>query len=254
MDTERLSALQRNKALLSTAMAGYVEWVRTNYEPLRETMPKFREMKRAELRDKLPGTHPRTPDAAAALLAGVEVFRAFARAAGVLDDSEEKEFVEKAISGVIEAARAHVEVTSGGDPATRFVELLGSMFAASRVYVRDRKTGKYPSGWKDLGWEDETGNYLSETYRPVRGAVFMGWADETNLYLAKDAAYAAVAAFAQKGTIPFGIKPGALWQSLARSGASLADEGRADTLARVEGKPQRVVQMRRDAIFKEVIS
>jgi hypothetical protein len=48
--------------------------------------------------------------------------------------------------------------------------------------------------------------------------------------------------------IPFGIKPWALWEALAKSEVSIAIEGRIDTVTRVPGKPKRVVQIPRVAI------
>ncbi len=38
----------------------------------------------------------------------------------------------------VEAARAHVAATSGGDPSTRFVEILLSLFEAGRAHLEDR--------------------------------------------------------------------------------------------------------------------
>ena len=84
---------------------------------------------------------------------------------------------------------------------------------------------------------------------PVRGASFVGWVDEYYLYLDKDAAYAAVSGFAQRGGIPFGIKPGALWKALARSGMSLTDPGRTDTVVRVEGRTRRAMQVPRATVL-----
>ena len=75
--------------------------------------------------------------------------------------------------------------------------------------------------------------------------------DDALLYLEKDAAYA-VTGFTQRGGIPFGIKPRALWTALKRAGLSLASEGRTDTTARVQGETKRVVQIRRAATREEV--
>src|SRR3712207_9009307 len=53
--------------------------------------------------------------------------------------------------------------------------------------------------------------FRSEGVNPKKGAEFIGWADDAYLYLEKDATFAAVAGFAQRGGIPFGIKPRTLW-------------------------------------------
>jgi len=147
-------------------------------------------------------------------------------------------------SRIVEAAKAHAEATKGGDPATRFVEILASLFEGGRVYVKHKDTGKHPSGCVRLGW-DET----EESYEPKRGADFIGWAGDVHLYLDKDAVYAAVVSFANRGGISFGIKQRALWDSLKRSGMSLTNDGRADTTARIEKKPQRVIQVAKETIL-----
>jgi hypothetical protein len=170
---------------------------------------------------------------------------------GVLDEKSGEEFLARASAGVMEAARAHTEATQGGDPATRFIEILRSLFDAGRVYARDRETRKEPPDFEEMGWERYETQY-EEGVNPKKNAEFIGWTDDTHLYLDKEAAYAAVAGFAQRGGIPFGIKPRTLWAALKRTGLSLADEGRTDTLARVEGNPKRVVQIRRGALREEV--
>ncbi|MDQ3638767.1 MAG: DUF927 domain-containing protein [Actinomycetota bacterium] len=249
VDLGCLSELQRQKDELSKAMAGYVEWIAPHYEEHAKKLPDRRDVLRNELRPELAGSHPRTPDAAAALVVGVGMLFSYAVNVGALDEQESLELFQRAKTGIVEAAKAHVETTSGGDPATRFVEVLRSLFAAGKAYARDRETGEEPSGHEDLGWEDETDEKAAGVYRPKRNADFVGWADEEHLYLDREAAYATVAGFTQKGGIPFGIKPRAVWGALKRAGINLPDEGRTDTTARVGKKSKRVVQVPRAAIF-----
>jgi hypothetical protein len=249
VDIGRLSELQRQKGELAKAMSGYVAWVGGRYGELEERLPAFRNEIRETVREKLPNSHPRAPDAAAALVAALETLRDFCVATGVLDVAKAEEMHARATGGVIEAARLHAEATSGGDPATRFTELLRSLFAADRAYVRDRETGEQPPDWRELGGWEETDD-TSELCRPARGAEFVGWADEGHLYLDRDNAYAAVASFAAHGGIPFGIKQRALWGSLKQAGLNLADQGRNDTTAWVCGKSKRVVQIARRAVFE----
>ncbi len=167
-----------------------------------------------------------------------------------MDLAEADDFLAEAREGIIDAAAAHVEATMGGDPATRFMELQRSLFAAGRVYVRHRETGSQPPGWRYLGWE-ENDALAGEPYRPKRGADFVGWADEEYVYLDKELAYAAVAGFAQRGEIPFGIKPLFLWRELKRAGVSLTNPGRTDAVARIEGKTKRVLQISREVLSGE---
>jgi hypothetical protein len=239
----RLSDLQQNKTMLARAMAGYVAWVRPRHDELSRTIPASQKALRDRLRSELEGSHPRTPDAAASLVAGLKTLRSYAVDVGAVNREAADELVARASAGIVEAARAHAEATRGGDPATRFMEVLRSLFAAGKAYVRHRETGKQPPAWKELGWEESNDDVVGEMYRPKRGAEFVGWADDAYLYLDRETAFAGVAGFAQRGGIPFGVKPRALWGALARSGISLSDPGRSDTTARIGSKPKRVVQM-----------
>ena len=244
VNLKKLAELQLHKSSLARAMTGYIGWSAPRYEKLSEQLPARREALRDQVRAELGSSHPRTPDAAASLITGLRMLRAYAQSVGALEEAEADEFLARATAGVAEAAKAHTEATKGDDPATRFVEILRSLFDASRAYVKDRETGAHPDDWADLGWERREAQDGADII-PERGASFVGWVDEQHFYLEKDAVYAAVAGFAQRGGIPFGTKPRTLWRALRRSGVSLADSGRSDTLARVEGKPKRVVQVGR---------
>ncbi len=244
-----LSELQGHRGELSKAMTAFVAWVAPRYEDHARKLPDHRDALRDELRHELAGSHPRTPDTAAALIVGLGAFSSYAVNVGALGESEGLEHFLRAKAGIVEAARLHAEATKGGDPASRFVEVLRSLFAAGKAYVCDRVTGKEPTGWEEMGWEYETDDRAADMCRPRRGADFVGWADGEHLYLDREAAYAAVSGFAQRGGIPFGIKPRAVWEALKRAGINLADEGRTDSTARVGKKSKRVVQIPRAAIF-----
>ena len=248
VDLGKLSELQEHKDLLSQAMAGYIDFLIPQYDLLSRELPAYQSKLREKARRALGDSHPRTPDAAASLSLGLVMLRKYAVTVGALSREEADEFLARSEAGVIEAAKAHVEATSGGDPATRFIEILGSLFDGGGAYAKDRETGAEPDDWADLGWERRQVQDGADII-PKRGASFVGWVDENHLYLDKDAAYAAVSSFAQHGGIPFGIKPGALWKALARSAVSLADPGRKDTVVRVEGRPRRVVQVPRAAVL-----
>jgi hypothetical protein len=252
VDLVGVSELQGSRETLPHAMAGYIAWVAARYENLASKAPTYRAKVRDEIRAKLVGAHPRTPDAAAALITALRALETYAKCVGVLDDKSGEEFLARTSAGMVEAARAHMEATQGGDPATRFIEILRSLFEAGRVYAKDKESGKEPQDSDDLGWEQYETRNDEWVVQPRRTAEFIGWADGTYLYLDKEAAYAAVGGFAQRGSIPFGIKPRTLWAALKRAGVSLTDEGRTDTLTRVQGKPKRVVQIRRGTVHEEV--
>jgi Domain of unknown function (DUF927) len=157
VDIHRLSELQGLREELARAQVGYIKWVGDQYEKLSQRIPAHREgLEAFTTRGKLAATHPRIPDATAALISALTELEAYARSVGALDKESGKVFLSRASAGVIEAAKAHTEATKGGDPATRFVEILRSLFEAGRVYVKDKETGQHPPGCEQLGWEGLT--------------------------------------------------------------------------------------------------
>ena len=248
VNMQALSELQSNKYALARAMAGYIGWLATRHEDLARELPSHRDGLREEFRSELTDAHPRTPDVLAALIIGLELLRDYAMSLGALDQYSAKEFLARSTAGVLSAAKAHAEVTRGGDPATRFMELMCSLFSAGKAYAKNRESGKQPHRWEELGWEKTEDSFGDDVYQPKRGAEFVGWADDKCLYLDREMAYAAVAGFAHRCGIPFGIKPRVLWEALKRAEISLTDSERTDTTARVEAKVKRVIQVPRAMI------
>ena len=76
----------------------------SRYDALRKRMPIHREGLRDRLRGELSGSHPRTPDAAAALISGLTTLEAYAKGVGALDEKSGEEFLARASAGVVEAA------------------------------------------------------------------------------------------------------------------------------------------------------
>jgi hypothetical protein len=247
INLEALSQLQTNKAELAIAMRGYVETVAEHYDNLESELEEMRRDYRDLFAADLAGGHPRAPGAAATLMVGLHTLKRYAVSIKAISSSEGDELVSRAKAAIRESAKAHAEATKGEDPATRFIDMLRSLFAGSRVYVKDRETGTHPDDWAELGWARYEAQE-SEDIAPERNASFVGWADEQHLYLDKDASYAAVAGFAQRGGIPFGIKPRTLWRSLAKAGLSLTAPNRVDSRPRIEGSKKWVIQLRRDVL------
>ncbi|MBV9453524.1 MAG: hypothetical protein JOZ19_05310 [Rubrobacter sp.] len=250
VDLGRLSELQVNKVELQAAISGYVEWVSEHYDELAArlegTRPEYRDLFAKELA----GSHPRTPNAAAALMAGLQTLERYAVTVRAITPSEGEEFLARGVAAIIEAGKAHIEATKGEHPATRFLEILRALFAAGKAYVKDREQGIHPEDWAKLGWEQRKMQHGSDIV-PERSASFVGWVDEFYLYLDQDASYAAVVGFARLGGIPFGIKPRALWRALAASGMSTVDRGRTNKVERIEGSTKRVIKLCHSVVLDE---
>jgi hypothetical protein len=249
VDREKLSRIQAQKEKLPQAMAGYIRFIGARYDALASELPKMRDsLREKKLRPLLGGSHPRTPGNTATLILGLQQLRDFSVSIGAINEAEVQELYERARTGILEAAKAHTESTTGGDPASRFVDLLRSLFDAGHVYASDRRTGGIPQEPEQLGWE-ESDREDSATHVPCRNADHIGAADEEYLYLDKNTAFKAIGEFAQRGGLPFGVKPRMVWESLARAGHSLTDEDRTDTSVKVAGKTKRMVQIPRSVVF-----
>jgi hypothetical protein len=263
VDMELLTELQKERRMLGAAMLGYVRWLPSDGEDVRA---RFEDL-RGKFRDDLLGAHPRLPTTLAALYVGFGAFLRYAVSVGAIDRDKARAEYWGAYYVFLEAGTAHLEATRGGDPASQFVRILGSLVDARGVHFRDRGSGECPGFgenaavtyekpetpgafgddgpsskvWGPLGWE---GAYSG----PRPAGKFVGWVDDHFFYLEKDGAYAAVQEYANRGGIPFGIKPRSLWEALAKSGVSITIDGRIDNVTRVGGKPKRVVQIPRAAI------
>ena len=250
VDIPLLSELQRAKGELSVAMHGHVQWVAEHYDALANELPEQRRKYRDRFIEKLPGGHARTPGTAASLMTGFSMLKRYAVDIKAISAEEGEDLLKRGEEAILEAAKAHTLATRGEDPATRFVEILRSLFRAGKVYVKDREHGTYPEDWAELGWEHrETQDSVDIV--PERGASFVGWVDAEFLYLDKHAAYAAVASFAQRGDIAFGIKQRTLWQALRRAGLTVCAPGRLESKPRIEGSTKWVVQMHRSVLKDE---
>jgi hypothetical protein len=256
INLEKLGDVQASMDSLQAAMLGYIRWLSADWENIIKGARRDYERYSNWFRDWLgSGAHPRLPGICAALSVGMFLFESYAVFLGCWEDGVHEDFVGTAqwriesSDAIHGAARRHMDTTKGGDPATRFLQILGALFEGNHVYVKAKNTDSFPeqvSEQQKLGWKE---GY--DGAEPVPGAQFVGWADKDFLYLTKDNTYAAVSSFAQRGGIGFGISPRALWSALALGGKTVAEKGRTDSVIKVANVSKRVVQIHRDSVFGE---
>jgi hypothetical protein len=252
VDLELLTELQGDRMGLQASMVGYLRWLAADWDKAVETAKEVYTKYAAEFRNTLGAeAHPRLPGTLAALYTGLWMFSEYAEAAIAAQPDYRRKgvFLFEAMQSLYEAAREHMDATKGGDPASRFLEILGSMFAGRQAFAKSKVSDAAPEDEREC----EILNWRVDPYNgdniPVTGARFVGWADKDFLYLHKHNAYAAVSEFAQRGGIPFGISPKALWHSMAVSGHSISGSQRSDTTIRISGVVKRVVQVPRVKVF-----
>jgi len=191
IDPSRLSQCQKAAAdgLHAKAMSGFLQWL----APQLESVQKRLAARELELRSEQIGRHRRTPSVVAQLLAGVEVFLAFAVEVGAIDSGMAAALRERSARALRAAAEAQSSHILAGEPTATFFELLRSAIAAGEAHVAD-PNGEAPGEENAvaLGWEMRiVGTGVHERDEWVHKGKRVGWIDGANLYLDLPAAFRA---------------------------------------------------------------
>ena len=207
--------------LRATAMSGFVRWVAAHYEELR----RFGGDREAALRGAMSrGTHRRTPSNLASVALGWEAFLSWTREDGLLGQTEIDTLWRRVLKTLSELAGEQGEQISQGDPARRFVELLGQVLAAGRAHVATTNGGRPESaevwGWR---WSPD-----GDEWRALGNLV--GWVNGEGVFLLPDAAYAAVQALGREGGEQISVTIGTLKRRLREGGFLQAVDEARETL------------------------
>ena len=214
VDPERLTELQGLAAagVLAESLAAYISYLAEDYDRQRETLGTELITRRAELAGH--DGHARTPAALAELQIGLERFIGFAEEARAISPEEaERHFIagSEAIREVGRLQRAHL---SSGEPAARFISLLGSVISSGAGHIAD-PSGAAPEEPNQWGWRQiEVGG--SPTWREQGSRI--GWTDGEDLWLDPDASLAAVQELARRSAQPFPISNSTLAKRLSEKG------------------------------------
>jgi len=246
--TEALSAAQADAAsgLFAAAIVGYLRWLAPQIDQLKEAMPP----RQRALRDVLVqgALHRRTPDVAASLILGWEMFLRFAEEAGAVTRADSARLltqVRAALSDSAEVQRAH---QASEEPATRFLALLRAALSSHRAHVADATTGAEPDNAACWGWHLNvvgSGAYEKEEWHPHGEC--LGWIRDDDLLLDPDAAFAAAQKLARDQGTSIPIKQRTLWKRLAEQGLLASrDPARGTNTVRrtIEGMRRELLHLR----------
>lgn len=171
-------------------MAGFVCWLAGQYEQVRQSL-------RAEvedLRQKAIGAdaHCRTPEIVANLALGLRYFIAFAKAVGVITETEGQALWQRGWTALGQAGSQQADHQAANEPARRFIELLLSAIASGRAHLADCD-GKAPNNAGAWGWRSLStgtgGEYPHEEWKAYGDRI--GWVDGPDVLLDPDASYRA---------------------------------------------------------------
>jgi hypothetical protein len=239
VDWARRTACQQDGAegRYAVALAAYVRWLAPRLEELRRQMPG----QLAALREQATasGQHRRTPAIVADLALGLELFTQFATEVKALTQKQADALRQRCWQALGEAAAAQAVLQSHGEPAQRFLDLLGAAIRAGKVHLAG-PDGQSPANPAGLGWREEGGAWAVSGDR-------VGWLDGADLYLEPEAAYAAAERMAEAAHEPLGIGVKARHKRLHERGHLVSTDrtrGRLTVRKTLEGHVRAVLRIR----------
>jgi hypothetical protein len=214
-------------------------------EALRTETERLRQLAHRE------GQHRRTPGIVADLALGLRYFLAYAHEAGALDQAERDALWANWWAALGEAAAAQATHQRAGEPARRFIQLLGAALASGAAHVagRDGDEPLDPAAW---GWRlftIGTGENEREEWRFQGKRV--GWLDDGALYLEPDAALAAAQAVGEDVGDGLTITPQVLRKRLHEQGLLASVDQARETLTvrrKLEGRQRSVLHVHPGAL------
>lgn len=243
VDFERITACQQDAAqgLYAAAMAGYVRWLAPRLEEVRRAMP----ARLAALREQATasGQHKRTPGIVANLAFGLELFSEFAVDAQAMTAKQAEAFRERCWQALGEAAAAQAVFQAHGEPAQRFLSLLGAASAGGKAHIA-AADGQPPADPARFGWHRDKAQW-------VPGGRLVGWLDGEDLYLEPEAAYDVAQQVGRDRHEPLGVGDKALHKRLHDQGLlASVDQSRGRLVVRrtLQGEGRVVLHLRAEAL------
>lgn len=218
LDWTRITEAQKDAAegRYGQTLAGFVAWIAPQHDGLLEgvhaLVPRLRD------RAAQSAAHRRTPHIVGNLAAGWSVFLQFGQAVGAISEADGSRIWGRVWSALGRAASVQAHHQRGGDPAQRFLELLGSALASGRAHLAAVDGGAPPAGgtW---GWRRKA----EGEWEPLGDRV--GWlAEGGHVYLDSDASYAAAQRLGQEVGDRLGLTPQVLRKRLKEGGCLVSTD------------------------------
>jgi Domain of unknown function (DUF3854) len=240
VDLARLTVAQRTAAagVYAQAMSCYLRWLAPQMD---EVPVRLRELT-IELRDRLRGSHPRTPTAMAQLAVGFHVLLRYAEVVGAIDEAGRGRLWSRGMAAFGQLAAAQARHQEEAEPTARFFDLLAAAITSGRAHVAATDgTEPWPAeawGWRPRGVVMD-GDGLRTRYEAQLDRV--GWLDGENLYLQPEASYRVAQLMAGDGA-GIGVGQKTLSKRLKDKRLLLSSgKDRAAVRRRVEGGAERWV-------------
>ena len=231
VDTEQLSGLQKDSALLGLAMRGYIEWLIPQADALKDVLlEKF-----TVYRQQAQGGHPRLAEVVAWLKIGYEMFLDYAISCDVVFGDSKQIMLEEAVGIFMELASRQTAAMKNDTPVSQFLSALNEMLSSDQCHC--------------IKLDDE-----GSVCGGLKGRGFIGYADSTYYYLHPDTVMAAVIDFYKRQGVHFSITKTMLLKQLASAGAiresRTGERVNRTPVKRINGANKRYIWLKKEASDK----
>ncbi|MBF0340084.1 MAG: bifunctional DNA primase/polymerase [Magnetococcales bacterium] len=229
-----LTELQKDAArgILAQAVAGYVRWLAPQMGTLKPQLT----ARKNEYRENVGKLgHSRTPDIAASLMLGWEMFLAFATESGAVDDAQCAELNNRGWEAIKAAALAQSSHHRSEDPVEVFFEVLQSAISSGRAHLIPLA----PLSLQHNMSLDDDGDMI-------------GWIDSDSVYLIPGVAFATVRRLRLEQGGGIQISETTFWKRLREKNLLASwDEtrGRNQVRKTIAGKLETVIHIHRKDVF-----
>jgi hypothetical protein len=247
---DKLTISQQNaaKGEYAEALAGFVQWVATDYEGVRAGVGQ----RSVKLRSQFEGKHRRTALTLAALATALEALLKFAVEAGAISDSRQQEIWETSLAAFKALAEGQDEEQLTHDCTEQFLNLLRAAIASGKAHVADAY-GNAPRNADAWGWKESAYFGAEDNICRQAKGQRVGWLDGQDLYLEPEVSYKAAKDMGGNGPDALSVTKGVLRRRLKDKGLlASTDEKRKKLPVRriLEGSRKYVLHLKANTLVE----
>ncbi len=245
IDIEKLTQAQKAREAYRTAMAGYIGWLKEQWQKdnwsqpnnqLRERVEEFRNDAYRTIVNN--GQHPRIPQMVAFLHAGLYMGASYAESIGAVPTTLFNKTLNDGWDYLISLAKEQSLRIVKESAVRRFLSVFVALLTSGVAITSPKTSPTQPS--------------------PGPGARFVGWEDEEFYYLIPETIYAMVVDFCQHTGEIFTVKDDVVWEQMLEQGLIVnkpSDKGKTTTeYITCKAKSVRVIKLKLSACETDAAS
>ncbi|MGA8220466.1 MAG: DUF927 domain-containing protein [Candidatus Acidiferrales bacterium] len=222
IDRKKLTEAQDRLPSLGHAMAGYLQWLASKMDTVREKLE--RDFHSARDRATKEGGHLRVPEILAHLDLGLNFGLAYAEEIGSITSSEAAALREKCWKTFLELGRKQTRLLEGERPSERFLVILSVLIGKGRLEV--------------------VSSASAAAAQEKQKSTVIGWRKGNLLYLPPDLTFAEVSKFCRTQGEPFPVPRARLYKDLDADCLIEHDRDHLTKVVNVRGHSKRCLALR----------